>query len=65
MTLSWNQITLGTNEEAILEVLWCPFSEISSRYVITIEDCKKIKKDVPVAFKSIDPNVSTNTPEFV
>lgn len=57
-SFNWNQITIKRDEEALFVITWNPLSVESARYIITFEDFKKIRRDVPVAFKSVGNKVS-------
>lgn len=56
--VNWENKHLREGEEDIFEICWCPSKVESSRYLITFEDFKKIRRDVPVVFKTIMPTVS-------
>lgn len=57
VTFNWKQMTVKVDEEVLFILTWTPLSPESVRYILTFEDLKKIKRDVPVAFKSISVEV--------
>ncbi|CAH0552800.1 unnamed protein product [Brassicogethes aeneus] len=61
VTFNWEECLIEKLSEALLEIKWCPNFEFASRLMITIEDGKKIKVDIPVVFKSISPKKKTGT----
>lgn len=58
ISANWDSKYFERGKEEIFEICWCPSSIVSSRYVITFEDFKKIRRDVPVIFKTEIPAVS-------
>lgn len=54
---SWEETTIPSNDETILEITWNPDCECSSRFSVFLGDGRRHKIDVPVAFKSVLPKV--------
>lgn len=66
MVFSWHRASIKANEDVVLHITWTPSVVCACREVITLEDGKKIKKDVPVVFKSIQvKQVSVNFKKWI
>lgn len=59
VSVNWKTKYFDKGKEEIFEIYCCPSCIVSSRYIITFEDYKTIKRDVPVIFKTEVPVVST------
>lgn len=59
VSANWKTKYFDKGKEEIFEIYCCPSSIESNRYIITFEDYKTIKRDVPVIFKTEVPVVST------
>lgn len=58
VTFNWYRALIKTEEEVVLCVSWTPTIACACRETITLEDGKRIKKDVPIVFKSVTVKVS-------
>ncbi|CAH1119295.1 unnamed protein product [Phaedon cochleariae] len=52
VSYSWKNKVIESGGETIFELTWCPLDEGSSRHIISFTDTKKLKRDIPVTFKS-------------
>lgn len=57
MAFSWGEALIKSQEETVLRITWAPTAVSASREIITLEDGKRIKKDIPIAFKSVEIKV--------
>lgn len=60
ISVNWETKYFEKATEEIFEIGWCPTGVVSCRYMITFEDYKKIRRDVPVVFKAITLQVIRN-----
>lgn len=49
---------MPAHAEKVLEISWTPTCDGGWRDTITLEDHRKIKRDIPLIFKSCSPKVS-------
>lgn len=61
LNLSWDEIEINQNEEALLELTWTPIVAEACRHSFTLSDGRKINRDIAVILKSVNPKVSTTS----
>lgn len=55
---NWSRKLIPAGDDVLLEIIWHPCIEGAWRDYITLEDGNRIKRDVPLVFKSIRPKVN-------
>lgn len=58
VTFSWREALIKAYEEIVLCINWMPTTVGAWRENVTLEDGKRIRKDIPIVFKSLDVKVN-------
>lgn len=58
VTFSWYEAVIGAHDEVPLYITWTPTAAETRRENLTLEDGNRIRRDIPVVFKSVQPKVN-------